>query len=129
MPSVEVVRKSNLNQGYVTEGITRAKAFESENSVFSMTMVAPGALSGWHHHGKRELYAFVRTGRLRLEYGEGGKESVEAHDGDFIHVAPGVIHRDVNPGGEELSVVNVLVGEGPPVVNVDGPSIALGKEP
>jgi len=120
---VEVVRGDELNQGYATPGITRAKAFESDHAVFSLTTVAAGAVSGWHHHGKRELYAFIRSGHLKLEYGPGGKGSVDAHEGDFIHVAQGVVHRDLNPGNEELSVVNLLVGEGPPVVNVDGPSL------
>lgn len=88
-----------------------------------MTKVEANAVSGWHHHGERELYAFIRSGHLKLEYGQKGKDSVDAYEGDFIHVAPGVVHRDINPeAGKELYVVNILVGEGLPVVNVDGPA-------
>jgi len=122
MHSVEVVRRTGLKQGYVTAGITRAKAFESDSAVMSLTVVAVNASSGWHHHGRRELYAFIRSGHLKLEYGQDGKDSVDAYEGDFFHVSPGVVHRDVNPGKEELSVINILVGEGVPVVNVDGPA-------
>jgi uncharacterized RmlC-like cupin family protein len=122
MQPIEVVQRTGLKQGYVTAGITRAKAFESDNAVISLTVVTANAASGWHHHGKRELYAFVRSGHLKLEYGRDGKDSADAYAGDFFHVAPGVVHRDVNPGKEEASIVNILVGEGVPVVNVNGPA-------
>ncbi len=123
MSTVEIVRRNELKRGYVTAGITPAKAFEADHAVFSLTTVEAGTLSGWHQHEKRELYAFVRSGNLRLEYGQRGRDSVDAYEGDFIHVREGVVHGDVNPGSEELSVVNILVGDGPPVINVDGPSL------
>ncbi len=42
--------------------------------------------------------------------------------GDFFHIPVGLVHRDVNPDPEdELLVVNILVGEGNPVVNVERP--------
>ncbi len=122
MQEIEVVRSRELKAGYLTQGIVRDKAFESHNVVVSRTRVASGAVSGWHHHGARHLYAFVVAGRLRLEYGLKGKEIVELKPGDFIHVPPRVVHRDLNPVEEqELVVVNILVGKGAPVVNVQGP--------
>lgn|GEM_PF-618056 len=122
MQDVEVVRGSELKAGYVTPGIIRGKAFESENVVFSQTRVEGGGLSGWHHHAARDLYAFVIKGRLKLEYGLSGVEVAVVGQGDFVHVWPGVVHRDVNPdANQELIVVNILVGKGDAVVNVDGP--------
>ena len=62
------------------------------------------------------------SGRLRLEYGPGGTEAVEVTPGDFFHIPPHLVHRDLNPDkGRGLVVVNILVGEGPAVVNVEGP--------
>lgn len=122
MSQVEVVRKTDLKAGYVTQGVIRGKAFESEGVVFSQTRLLGGVMSGWHHHGARHLYAFVVSGRLRLEYGPTGTESVELEAGDFIHITPGSVHRDVNPKkDQELVIVNILVGKGTPVTNVDGP--------
>ncbi len=122
MQNVEVVRGSELKAGYLTPGIMREKAFESENVVFSQTRVEGRAVSGWHHHGARDLYAFVVTGRLRLEYGPSGGEAAVVGQGDFVHVSPGVVHRDVNPDTkQELVIVNILIGNGDAVVNVDGP--------
>ena len=40
MLRIEVVRERELRAGYVTEGIAREKAFESENFVVSRTRVA-----------------------------------------------------------------------------------------
>ena len=101
----------------------RDKAFESKNVVFSRTRVEGRSVSGWHHHGARHLYAFVVSGRLRLEFGSKGKEAVELEPGDFIHVPPRLVHRDVNPDeDEELVIVNILVGKGIPVINVPLPA-------
>ncbi len=121
---IEVVRSSELKTGYSTPGIVREKAFESVHRyiIVSRTRVAGGAVSDWHHHGTRHLYAFLEAGRMRLEYGRGGKSTVEVRQGDFFHIPPYLVHRDVNPDREqELAVVNVLVGRGEPVVNVKSP--------
>ncbi len=73
-------------------------------------------------HGERHLYGFMIAGRLRLEYGSNGKEAVEVVPGDFFHIPPGLIHRDVNPEREsKLVVVGIVIGPGPPVINVNGP--------
>jgi uncharacterized RmlC-like cupin family protein len=70
-------------------------------------------------HGKREVYGFVVSGRLRFDYGKTVKDSIEARSGDFFHIPVGLIHRDVNPDHDyEAVVVNVMLGEGPAVVNV-----------
>jgi len=122
---IDVVRSSKLKAGYSTPGIVREKAFESTrgHTIVSRTRVAVGAMSDWHHHGTRHLYGFIETGRMRLEYGRKGNRSVEVRQGDFFHIPPHLVHRDVNPDKKlELAVVNILVGRGKPVINVKGPS-------
>ncbi len=102
MRDIEIVRGNELERGFVTNGITRGKAFESNNVVFSLTTVAGGSVSGWHHHGKRELYAFVRSGHLKLE-----KKGHAAHAvtltgmGERVHLAS----KDV---GIETAIQDVL---------------------
>jgi uncharacterized RmlC-like cupin family protein len=99
MKKIEVVRGTELMTGYSTPGIVREKAFESMHSyvIVSRTRVERGAVSDWHHHGTRHLYGFLEAGRMRLEYGPSGKESVEVRHGDFFHIPPRLVHRDVNP--------------------------------
>ena len=126
MSRIDIARSRELPEGYATEGIVRKKAFESENAIVSQSQVAPGIISGWHHHGARHLYGYIVTGRLQLEYVLKGREIVDLNPGDFFHIPPGLAHRDVNPDSDrELLVVNILVGSGPAVVNVDSP---MGSE-
>ncbi len=122
MPRIEVVRKDRLTAGAVTQGIRRDRAFDHENVVVARSQIAVGTISNWHHHGTRHLYGFLASGRLRFDYGRDGKEAVELAPGDFFHVPPGLVHRDVNASQDEVAVVvNLSVGIGPAVGNVSGP--------
>ena len=122
MLRIEVVRKADLHAGDSTQGITREKAFDLRGISVSRSRVPGGASSGWHHHGERHLYGFLISGRLRLEHGPDGTLAADVRPGDFFHIPPRLVHRDVNRSRDEESVVvNVLIGEGPNVVNVIGP--------
>ena len=65
---------------------------------------------------------FVLEGRVSLEYGTGGRETLEAGAGDTLYVAPGEVHREGNPGDERSLIVVVRGGEGDLVVNESGPA-------
>ena len=122
MEGIEVVRSADLKKGDSTQGILRDKAFEAGKVLFARSRIAGGVKSGWHHHGERDLYGFIASGRLRFDYGAGGKDFTEVGAGDFFHIKVGVVHRDVNPDQrEDAVVVNILLGKGTPVVNVPGP--------
>jgi len=123
MSLIDIARSAELGAGYSTEGITRKKAFESENVIFSQSQVLPGVVSGWHHHGTHHLYGYIVSGRLQLEYGSVGEKKADLNPGDFFHVPPNLVHRDINPNRDlDLFVVNILVGTGPAVINVDSPT-------
>lgn len=122
MQKIDVVRGSELKGGTSTRGITRHKAFESDDITFSRSRVPGGVVSDWHHHSTRNLYGFVVSGRLWLEYGSKGEEVAHLGRGDFFHIPPGLVHRDVNPDEkQEARIVNILLGKGPLVVDVRGP--------
>ena len=122
MPRITVVSKDELLAGQSTPGIIREKAFEAGGVLVARSTVSSGVVSDWPHHGERHLYGFLISGRLRLEFGSKGQEAVELSPGDFFQIPPKLIHRDVNPSKRrELRVANILVGRGPPVVNVNGP--------
>ena len=122
MVTIDVVRTDHLQTGYPTPGVVRKRAFEAETVVVSETHIEPGIVAAWHHHGDRELYGFVISGRMRLEFGKGGKEHVEVGPGDFFHIPPQLVHRDINPDKQEvLRVTSVVFGPGPAVINVTGP--------
>jgi uncharacterized RmlC-like cupin family protein len=64
---------------------------------------------------------FIVKGALRMEFGPGGEESVEAGPGDFVYVPKGAVHREANPTDQPAEIVVVRAGTGDPVTNVDGP--------
>lgn len=81
-----------------------------------------GMMSGWHHHGDHETTIYVLSGAMRMEFGPGGGETLEAQPGDFLYVPPNAVHRESNPSAEAGTAVVVRGGTGEVVVNVDGPS-------
>jgi uncharacterized RmlC-like cupin family protein len=101
--------------------MTREAAIETDRMWAGFVRTAPGMVSGWHHHGAYETAIYVVSGSLRMESGPAGGDRLDAGPGDFLHVAPGAIHRESNPGDEESRVIVVRSGSGPAVVNVDGP--------
>jgi len=122
MARIEVVNEADLRASDSTAGIARKKAFDSNGFTMAQTVVPRGVASGWHHHGGRHLYGFLVAGELRLEYGPDGTVVAQISRGDFFHIPPRLVHRDVNPSHKEASiVVNITAGEGPALVNVKGP--------
>lgn len=102
--------------------MVREEAVAVEGLWAGLVRTAPGATSGWHHHGEYETSIYVAEGSLRMEWGEGGRSVTEAVAGDFLHVPPGAVHRESNPGGTESHLVVVRAGHGIPTVNVEGPA-------
>jgi quercetin dioxygenase-like cupin family protein len=114
----------DLTPGAPAAGFVRDVAFDTGRAALLRARAEPGATSGWHHHGDRDVYAHVIRGRARFEFGPGGAERTDVDEGGFFHVPAGLIHRDVNPFEEPHEIVLTLVGTGPLVVNVDGPEPA-----
>ncbi len=120
---VEVVRKVGQNPSGL-EITSRITILERNGIMFSRFSLEGGGTGAWHHHGTRELYGFVLTGRLRLESGPEGKETFDLGAGDFFHIPPGLVHRDVNLSRlKKVVVLSAYVGTGTVVVNVDRPPL------
>jgi uncharacterized RmlC-like cupin family protein len=119
---VRVVAAAEFTEGDPTPGMRRQVAFEAPGLWAGVVHTDPGATSGWHHHGGHETSLYVVRGRLRLEFGPGGAQAVEAGPGDFLHVPAGTVHRESNPSADEVSLAVIArAGAGAPTVNVDGP--------
>ena len=118
---IRVARAGELRPGQPTAGMIREEAFATGSLWAGLVRTEPGMRSGWHHHGSHETAIHVLSGRLRMESGPGGSETVEAGPGDFIHVPAEAVHRESNPTEEQAVAVIVRSGTGEVVVNVDGP--------
>ena len=119
---VTAIAPNGLRIAAPTPGVVREVAFETDRATLMRARAEPRAASGWHHHGDRDVLGHVVRGRARFEFGPGGQESTEVEDGGFFHVPAGLIHRDVNPLDEPQEIILTVVGEGPLVVNLDGPA-------
>jgi uncharacterized RmlC-like cupin family protein len=118
--AVRLVRPEERTQGQPTSGMHREQALDTGSMWAGYVTTEAGAVSGWHHHGEHESTIYVLSGALRMEFGAGGREVLDAGAGDFLYVPPHAIHREGNPTDEQSAIVVVRGGTGPPVVNVDG---------
>jgi quercetin dioxygenase-like cupin family protein len=119
---VSAASAGDLEAAAPTPGVLREIAFDTTRATLMRARAEGGAASGWHHHGDREVLGYVVRGRARFEFGPGGGESTEVEEGGFFHVPAGLVHRDVNPSDEPQEIILSVVGEGPLVVNLDGPT-------
>ena len=119
-----VVHPSDRVGADPTPGMVREEAIAEPGIWAGLVRTAPGATSGWHHHGEHETSIYVARGRLRMESGPGGGDVVTAGEGDFVHVPKGAVHRESNDGSDESHLVVVRAGHGAPTVNVEGPAPA-----
>jgi uncharacterized RmlC-like cupin family protein len=105
-----------------TPGMRRTMAFDAPGLWAGLVHTDPGATSGWHHHGDHETSLYVVRGRMRLEFGPDGRDTVIAGEGEFVHVPAHTVHRELNPDDDRTSLAVIArAGDGPPTVNVDGP--------
>jgi uncharacterized RmlC-like cupin family protein len=102
-------------------GVTRQEAVASGVLWSGLASLAPGASTGWHHHGQHETSLYVISDAVRLEFGPSGSEVIECGPGDFVHVPGGTVHRESNPGSAEATTVMTRAGEGNSMYAVDGP--------
>lgn len=122
MSKIQALKADALSEAPSSPGITRHLAFKGEGNLVLRGRTTPGTISGWHHHGDHDVYGYLVSGTARFESGPGGKDAVSVGRGDFFHVPPHTVHREVNPSAEEgQEVILFLSGTGPLVVNVDGP--------
>ncbi len=119
---VRLVRPADRTEGQPTPGMHREQAVATERMWAGHVTTEAGAVSGWHHHGEYESSIYVVSGELRMEFGPGGDEVLEARAGDFLYVAPHAIHREGNPSDEQSTIVVVSAGSGEAVFDVDGPA-------
>ncbi len=118
---LRLVTASERRQGDPTPGMVREEAITVDGMWAGFVRTEAHMTSGWHHHGDHDTAVFVVDGGIRMEFGSGGRETIDAGPGDFVHVPKGAVHRESNPGDHESHVVVVRSGTGPPTINVDGP--------
>lgn len=101
--------------------IHRRQAFAATGLWAGLATTEPGLASGWHHHDGHVTIIYGLSGRLIVEFGD--DERVEAGAGDFLLIPSRLVHREITPGEAPAEFVVVRAGgDGPPTIEVDGPS-------
>ena len=124
MSKIQTVQKDNLLEGSSSPGITRQLAFKGEGCLVIRSRSNPGVISGWHHHGDYDVYGYVVSGSVRFESNTGEEDAVSLGRGDFFHVPPYTVHREINQSSQNGEVILFLRGTGPLVTNANDPGQA-----
>lgn len=119
---VTLIAEPDLVEAAGTDAIQRRLAVAEKGFWAGIATTEPNVASGWHHHTDNHTIVFVVEGRIRVEWGTADGEAVEAGPGDFLHVPPQTVHREVNPQSVRGRAVVIRVGDGEPVVNVSPPA-------
>jgi uncharacterized RmlC-like cupin family protein len=111
-----------------TSGMRRAAAISGDlvgarSLWMGRTVLAPGAVSGDHHHGESETGIFVVSGSPAFVFRDpdtGALVRLETVPGDYVWVPPQVPHREENPAPDTEAVVVIARStQDAIVVNVD----------
>ena len=84
-----------------------AKNVNAKQLSMNIATVPPGAVAFSHVHVGFEVMLYILQGRVRHEYGDHLKLSVENGAGDFIFIEPGVPHEVFNLSDTEPVVAGV----------------------
>jgi quercetin dioxygenase-like cupin family protein len=113
-----VIREADLER-LDSRGLLREIAFEEELTpivgqrvLMERTHQEPGEVSSWQVHPNYVSYAYQMSGRVRIEFGTGGNESVEAGPGDFVRIPAAMVYRARAVGDSARSGVGIRIGSG-----------------
>ncbi len=73
----------------------------------NVATIPPGGVAYAHIHVDFEVMLYLLQGKVRHEYGNGLKQTVENEAGDFIFIEPGVPHEVFNVSDTEPVVAVV----------------------
>ncbi len=84
-----------------------AKNVNARQLSMNIATVPPGAVAFAHVHVGFEVMLYILQGRVRHEYGDHLKQSIENGAGDFIYIEPGIPHEVFNLSDTEPVVAVV----------------------
>jgi uncharacterized RmlC-like cupin family protein len=116
-----VVRPDEAIPGSPTPGMERRQFFDRDGRWAGWVRTDAGVAGGWHHHASNDTYVYVLAGRLTVESGPQGRDSVTGGPGDFMFIPAKTVHREITSPHGEVAAFLIRVGGDRQVVNVEGP--------
>ncbi|HKG90426.1 MAG TPA: cupin domain-containing protein [Gemmatimonadaceae bacterium] len=86
----------------------------------NVATIPPGGVARAHIHVGFEVMLYILQGRVRHEYGDGLRQTVENQAGDFIYIEPGVPHEVFNVSDTEPVVAVVARSDASEWENIVG---------
>lgn len=123
--SVRIVKPQQFDSDTPqTRGMRRAAAISHElagaDRIWAgLTAIDGHTATGKHHHGELETIIYVRSGSIRMQWGDNLEFEADADAGDFVYVSPFVPHKEINARGAVSEWVIVRNGRDPIVVNLE----------
>ncbi len=110
LDGISVLRHSGTTRGW--NGIRYKTGLAARNThakslSMNVATIPPGGVAYAHIHVDFEVMLYILSGRVRHEYGEELKKSVDNEAGDFIFIEPGVPHEVLNLSATEPVVAVV----------------------
>ena len=107
---IAVLRGGGAERGW--NGIRYRAGMSAKNVAaaklsMNLATIPPGGVARAHVHVGFEVMLYILEGRVRHEYGDGLRQSVDNAAGDFIFIAPGVPHEVFNLSDSEPVVAVV----------------------
>ncbi len=99
-----------------------AKNVGSEKLSMNIATIPPGGVAYAHIHVDFEVMLYILEGKVRHEYGDFLKKTIDNEAGDFIYIKPGVPHEVFNRSDTEPVVAMVArsdASEWENIVNYD----------
>jgi uncharacterized RmlC-like cupin family protein len=96
----------NWNNIHYKVGLSGSNVGAKQLSM-NVATIPPGGVAYAHIHVGFEVMLYILEGRVRHEYGEGLKHTVENCAGDFIFIEPGIPHEVFNVSDTEPVVAVV----------------------
>lgn len=131
MTGIRVADPADVAAEELAPGVASRRVFDAGDATLVVNELDPGTAVPWHVVG-RDVFAFVRAGRGRIEYGAGGDRAAPFAAGEFVHVPAGVVHRTVAVDGVEfvaaLSGMGDLSPADPPGTDPDRPPRVAGPD-
>jgi uncharacterized RmlC-like cupin family protein len=107
---VFVIRGSPINRewnGIQYKTGLSARNVPAKHLSMNVAVVPPGAVAYAHVHVGFEVMLYILQGRVRHEYGDRLRRSIDNQAGDFIYIEPGVPHEVFNLSDTEPVVAVV----------------------
>ncbi len=116
--SAETAQTAGMQRSSAVSGLTVG----ARQLWMGETRMAPGAVSGNHHHGDTETAIYVASGHPVFVFrGDQGEVRLAAEPGDYVYVPALTPHREENPDPDhEALVVLARSTQEAVVVNLDG---------